>query len=88
MMIIFFIFLSPSYSLYWNLTGINFSVNDLNFEAPDQDNLLADQQKEPNGIFPDVPAFLLLSRINLSEVFTIFSCQTLFPQQNPFNLRC
>jgi hypothetical protein len=87
-MIFISIFLSPTCLLYYNLTGVNFFINDLSFEASDQNNSLADQQKEPNGTFPNVLPVPPLSRINLSEVFTSFSTQALFPQQKPFNLRC
>jgi hypothetical protein len=86
--IIFSIFLSPAYFFYCNLAGTSFFVNDLSFEASDQDNLLGDQQKEPNGTFPSVLPVLTSSRAHLSEVSTILYCQALFPQQELFNLRC
>jgi hypothetical protein len=87
--IIFFsILFSPTYSFYYNLTGVNFFINDLSFEASDPDNSLANQQEEPNGIFPNVLPVLFLSRINLAEVLTSFFWQALFPQQKHFILRC
>ena len=85
--IFFLILLSPAYFFYRNLTEVSLFANDLSFEAPDQNNLRTDQQKEPEGTFPSVLS-VFLSRINLSEVSTSFPWQVLFSQQKPFILRC
>jgi len=88
MLVFIYISFSPAYLLYCNLAEVNLFANDLSFEAPDQNNFQADQQKEPGGTFPNVHSIPLLSRINLSEVFTNFPWQLLFSEQEPLILRC
>jgi hypothetical protein len=86
--IFIFITLSSAYFLYCNLTEVNLPANDLSFEAPDQNDSQADQQKEFGQTLPNVLSVPFLSRINVPEVFTNFSWQVLFFQQEPFLLRC